>query len=937
MADDEALREALIELEALRRREATALRESNALVNCLSAVATARTPEAALARLLDAIRDSVECAVVAIVGEGEAGGDAKSDDAKIRVATDAALIDTGVPAALLKGRKTRRIVALADVDWWSARDDLPAMGSLVAAPMRLGTGRGALVCFARERDAFSVADAKVLPRLAKVAAQALATLELSRRNAFLAGVIDKSAVSVSVADIRTDGMPLIYVNDAFTALTGYSRDDALGQNCRFLSAEPQDSPVRTALRNAVASASVGEFELRNRRRDGEFFWNRLSLYPIDGEDGAPRFLVATQVDISAEKNAEAARETASRRLRSALSTTSEGFLLLTPEGRIVFANDRYRDFFETQSGGWDDGADFVKAWAGRLRDLGEEEHQVVKASRLHRDELFAGARDKEVTLPDGRVLLMNNRTTTEGGVVSIATNITSLKATERILAQRAAAIDASQDGVAVADDEGRLLYANQSYLQMYGYEHQYELLGKSWRIAFPEDQWERVKREAIPALQEQGSWRAELPGVSKAGDQVLQEVSVTYAPGVGVVCIARDMRQRAKARSERARLIEQLQAAQRQEAIGQLAAGVAHDFNNVLSAITGSASLIEGDLERGRSVADHVERILQAGEQAQGLVKRLLNFGARRSEKSKLDLRDAVGEGVDLLRSGVPPRIELTFQAPDAPIMAQADPTDLMQIILNLGINARDAIGADAGRIAIEVAMMSAPPSVAQVGAVDPEGEYARILVADTGAGMTGDQIDGIFRAYFSTKGDRGTGLGLSVVSTIVRNLGGAIEVASTPGAGSEFAIYYPLAEVAEAGSVRRAAPDVSADLSGRLILICDDNIGVAETHAALLENAGAETAVVDDPRDALEALTEDPDAWDALLTDFDMPHMDGAALATAAKAARADLPVVLCTAFDLHQRSGAVFDGELEKPAEPGALISTLAAAIKAHQTADN
>lgn len=931
MADDEALREALIELEALRRREATALRESNALVNCLSAVATAHDPEAALARLLDAIRDSVECAVVAIVGA------AGVDQAKVRAATDAALIDSDVPAALLKGRKTRRIVALADVDWWSARDDLPEMGSLLAAPLRLETGRGALVCLSRERDAFSAADAKVLPRLAEVAAQALATLELSRRNAFLAGVIDKSAVSVSVADMRTEGMPLIYVNDAFTSLTGYSREETLGQNCRFLSAEPRESPVRTALREAVASASVGEFELRNRRRNGEVFWNRLSLYPIDGEDGLPRFLVATQVDISAEKNAEADRETASRRLRSALSTTSEGFLLLTPEGRIVFANSRYRDFFETTSGGWDEGSDFVGAWAARLSDLGEPEHVILRKARSYRDELFAGARDREVTLPDGRVLLMNNRTTAEGGVVSIATNITSLKATERILAQRAAAIDASQDGVAVADDEGRLLYANQSYLRMYGYEHQYELLGKSWRVVFPEEQWDRIKREAIPALQEHGSWRAELPGVSKTGQEVLQEVSVTYAMGVGVVCIARDMRQRAKARSERARLIEQLQAAQRQEAIGQLAAGVAHDFNNVLSAITGSASLIEGDLERGRPIAGHVDRILQAGEQAQGLIKRLLNFGARRSEKTSCDLRDVIAEGVDLLKSGLPPRVELSYGAPATPVMAQADPTDLMQIILNLGINGRDAIGADTGRINVDLALMAAPPAATQVGAVDPDRKYARISVSDTGAGMTEAQIDGIFRAYFSTKGDQGTGLGLSVVSTIVRNLGGAVAVTSRPGAGSEFVVYYPLSEVAETGTVKASAPVGSADLSGRLILICDDNVGVAETHAALLESAGAETAVVDDPRDALEALTEDTEAWDALLTDFDMPHMDGAALAEAAKAARADLPVVLCTAFDLHMRSGALFDGELEKPAEPGALISTLAAAIKTHKVAED
>ena len=922
MAEDEALREALIELDALRQREATALRESNALVTCLSAVATSPTPEAALANLLKAINDAVECAIVAIIGEVDG-------NAEVLVATDSTLIGLPAPTDLMKGHKPRRVVSLQDANWWPISDEWPEMGSALAAPVSLEGGRGALICLARETDAFSAADARVLPQLAEVAVQALATVELSRRNAFLAGVIDNSAVSVSVADLRLNGTPLIYANDAFTELSGYGREEVLGQNCRFLSAEEPDSPVRASLRKAVETASVGEFELKNRRRDGQIFWNRLSLYPIDGEDGAPRYLVATQVDITSEKDAEAAREMASRRLRSALSTTSEGFLLLNPNGRIVFANNRYRDFFETESGGWDDGADFTKAWAARLTDLGEE-GDTLEAARRYRDALYEGAKDHEVTLPDGRVVLINDRMTTDGGAVSIATNITSLKATERILAQRAAAIDASQDGIAVADDEGRLLYANASYLAMYGYEHQYELLGKSWRTAFAEDQWDRIKREAIPALQTRGAWRAEVPGISKTGDAVLQEVSVTYADGIGVVCIARDMRQRAKARTERARLVEQLQAAQRQEAIGQLAAGVAHDFNNVLSAITGSAALIDADLAKGRPVDGHVDRILQAGVQAQGLIKRLLDFGARRSTRTETDLGGAVVEAVDLLRAGVPQRIDLKLETPEQPITASADATDLIQIILNLGINARDAIGDEVGEIGVRLAMMDERPRRTQVGAVAKDKAYAVISVSDTGAGMSAEQTESIFRAYFSTKGDKGTGLGLSVVSTIVRSLDGAIQVTSEPGKGTAFRIYYPIEAGKQTAKVREIVGDGSADLSGRLILICDDNLGVAETHAALLESAGAETAVVDDPCDALEALTEDPEAWDALLTDFDMPQMNGGELAKAVRAARQDLPIVLCTAYDLHRRSSATFDAELEKPAEPRALILTLAAAIK-------
>ena len=931
MADDEALREALIELDALRKREANALRESNALVRCLSAVTTASDPEAALSSLLEAIKSALACDLVAIIGE-------KNHNVSVVVATDPTMASLDAPAALLKGKRPRRIVSLAKVEWWAMAAGWPAMGSLLSAPVRLDGEKGALLCLSAAEDGFSAADTNIIPRLSEVAAQALATVELSRRNAFLAGVIEGSAASVSIGDLRQEGTPLIYVNDAFTTLSGYHRDEVLGRNCRFLSAEPHDSEVRTALRNAVENAEVGEFELQNIRKNGEAFWNRLSLYPIAGDDGAPRFLVATQVDITAEKNSEAARDAANRRLRSALSATSEGFLLLNPAGRIVIANNRFRDFFETDSTAWAEDTDFADSWTCRLIDLGTDPDVARRDASAYRDALYSNERDSEMVLPDGRIVLIKNRPTAEGGVVSIATDITSMKANQRIMAQRAAAIDASQDGIAVADNDGRLLYANASYLAMYGYDHQYELLGKSWRTAFAEDQWDRIEREAVPALQSSGAWRAEIPGISRDGEPVLQEVSVTFAAGIGVVCVTRDISQRVQARAERLRLVEQLQSAQRQEAVGQLAAGVAHDFNNVLSAITGSAALIEADLRKGHAVGDHVERIQKAGIQAQGLIKRLLNFSGRKPPKNEIDFGNAVQEAFDLLRAGIPHKIKLNLTLPPEKVLVSADPTDLIQIILNLGINARDAIGDKAGQILIALDMNVNAPEKLHVGTFDKTKSYATIRVTDTGLGMDAAQIEKVFKAYYTTKGDGGTGLGLSVVSSVVKGLGGAISISSTPGEGTTFTIYYPTGTAPKTSQPKMPLSLETADLTGKLILICDDNLGVAETHAAILESAGAETAVVEDPRDAVEALREDPDAWDALLTDFDMPHMNGAELAAAARAARADLPIVLCTAYDLHRRSSDVFDVELGKPVLPAALINALVgAAGNGHDNADD
>ena len=178
MANDEALREALIELDALRQREASALRESKALVQCLSAVATAPDPEMALSQLLSAIKSAIGCDLIAIIKE-------TADGASVIVATDRTLIGAKAPTPPLKGKKPRRIVSLSNAAWWSETVGWPAMRSLLSMPVRLDGAKGALLCLATQDDGFSAADANILPRLSEVAAQALATVELTRHKRLL--------------------------------------------------------------------------------------------------------------------------------------------------------------------------------------------------------------------------------------------------------------------------------------------------------------------------------------------------------------------------------------------------------------------------------------------------------------------------------------------------------------------------------------------------------------------------------------------------------------------------------------------------------------------------------------------------------------------------------------------------------------------------------
>lgn len=924
MTDQEALREALIEVDLMRRREAEALRVSNMLLAAMERMTAADAPDAALEALMASAREAIEVEAVAILGP----------DRVIAQSTDPALIGLGFGEQAPDFARPRRIFEL-DPGWCPA-PVVVAYGAMLAVPVPQDGATASVLCLAGARRSFTPADQRLLTRLAGLAGQAIAGLQLSRRNALLAAVIEGSSASVSIADARRTGMPLVYVNAAFERLSGYGRADALGRNCRFLNAEPHWSPVRSALRAAVLAREGGEFELDNRRRDGTMFRNQLTLFPVGGSPGAPDYLVATQIDVTERRRMEEERDLARRRLVSALSAAPNGFLVLDPDGRVVFANRRYRDFFEIGAE-WLPGCAFADLWAARERALGIAD--AARSGQARLAALMAGREDAQEELDDGRILLINDRPLPVGGALSIAVDVTGLKATERLLRQRATAIDAVHDGIAITDTEGRFVYLNPSHCALFGHDGAERLIGCHWSVLYDAANAERLEREVMPELRRSGSWRGEIEGRARDGRSVEQELSLTLLDGVGLVCVTRDTSERRRDERERERLREQLVSAQRQEAVGQLAAGVAHDFNNVLSAISGSAALLLDDLgpDAAPGIAAHAKRIIAGGEAAAQLVRRLLRLGARDGETELIDLRTPLREALDLLRAGVPGRIALRVELPEEPVTVRLKASEVLQVVLNLCINARDAIGPASGEIGLTLAETEIDPDEPgpDLGSLEPGRRYARLSVGDSGCGMTPAQRAEIFRPYFTTKGDAGTGLGLAMVATVVQSAQGAVRVSSIPGEGTRFDIFWPL----EAGAPRLPGPpmETATRLDGRLVLVVDDMPEIVQVIAATLERAGAEVAPCLDPADALEAVRDDPGIWDLVITDFDMPGRDGSKLAGEMRRMAPDLAILLCTALaDWRGRGNArVFDAVLCKPVEPEALLKAAAAAMTARETA--
>ncbi|MEM9139453.1 MAG: PAS domain-containing protein, partial [Pseudomonadota bacterium] len=773
---------------------------------------------------------------------------------------------------------------------------------------------------------------KLLDRMTALAAQALRSIRLSERNSLLAEVIDGSSASISIADAGDPSLPLIYVNEAFEIMSGYKREEVLGINCRFLSIEPPNSPERTRLRTAIRDRVPGVFELRNKRADGVEFWNRLTLYPVQvGRERRP-YLVATQEDITRTREAQTERDAARGQLMSALAGTREGFLLLDEDGVVQVANARFRDFFETKPGQWMPGTRFVDAMAGRLANLGHTPSASQDEAEARLTALAAGTKDREEQLPDGRTLLINDTAIPDGGFVSVATDVTAIKATERRLAERMVAIDAAQDGVAITDEAGEFVYLNPSHVTMFGYERAEELIGQSWTKLYRAATAAYLQEEAMPRLLSDGRWRGDVAGVRRDGSEILQDVSLTRLDGVGLICVTRDISDRVRGEAERAALRDQLALAQRQEAIGQLAAGIAHDFNNVLAVIEGSAHLLQADRGDDPALA-HVQRILSASEQAKGLVARMLNFGARVSQRRRMDLRKPFADAIALVKSGLPGTIQVAIESPPEPVMADVDATEVIQVMLNLAINARDAMGSG-GRIEIHLTTAeTVPEGDPAVGRISAGTSYALIRIQDTGGGIPDAQMSDVFDPYVSTKGDAGTGLGLAVVASIVNGIDGAVFVDSVVGEGSRFDVYWPL-ESRVSDAVAEPLPGRPAQLDGHSIIIVDDDGPVAEIMAAALERAGAETAICTDPRDAIGAIKDDPDHWSLVITDFDMPVMNGADLAETIRQVCPSKAMILCTALpDWQGRarvSADLFRRVLQKPVDPDVLVAAVSSCLE-------
>jgi len=456
------------------------------------------------------------------------------------------------------------------------------------------------------------------------------------------------------------------------------------------------------------------------------------------------------------------------------------------------------------------------------------------------------------------------------------------------------------DCIYTHDLEGRLTSLNPAAVLATGYREE-EILGRSILELIEPRQGERFKEEYLAPLLREGCAQGTIKLISRDGSPRYMEYSCSLVRQEGkeawVSCLGRDVTGRILGERRLKDLEERLRQAQKMEAIGTLAGGVAHDFNNILGAIIGYAELgLDPDQEDERT-NHYLKQIHQAGIRARDLVKQILTF-SRKSEQQliPLDVVPLVKETLKFLRSSLPTTIDIRLENRLEQAVILADPIQIHQILMNLSTNSAQAMREGRGVLEIGLAELELGPT-AEPGLDPPAGRYLELSVVDTGQGMDQATLERIFEPYFTTKEPgEGTGLGLAVVHGIVKSHGGEIRVESRPGQGAAFRIYLPLSqdETSEESEAEEPAP-----LPGQeRILLVDDEKALVDLNSQLLERLGYRVTGLTSSPEALELFSQDPGAFDLVITDQTMPRMTGTEMAKKMMRLRPDLPIILCTGY---------------------------------------
>ena len=587
-----------------------------------------------------------------------------------------------------------------------------------------------------------------------------------------------------------------------------------------------------------------------------------------------------------------------------------------------------------------------RAW---MESIHPEDRERVREAALTRQ--VPGTYDEEYRIlrSDGAVRWIHDRAfpvyDASGQayrVVGVAEDVTERRRTEEAL--RASTerfrryFDLGLIGMAITSPDAGFLEVNDYLCQLLGYERN-ELVGMRWpELTHPDDLAGDVRQFDRVLAGELDGYSLEKRFIRKDGQVVRATIAVRavrrpHGPVDYFVALLQDVTERRNAEEQQRSLEDQLRQAQKMEAVGRLAGGVAHDFNNMLNVILGHADLALRKSSPVDPIRRNLEQIRSAARRSADLTRQLLAFSRRQTIAPRvLDLNARMKGMESLLRRIIGEDVDLEFRLGEGLWPVSMDPSQVDQVVANLAVNARDAMP-DGGRLTVETSNVTLDAAFCRMDADARPGEFLLLAVSDTGCGMDAQTIERAFEPFFTTKPEgKGTGLGLATVYGIARQNGGSVRIHSEVGGGTTVRLYLPRHLGGEAPRPV-AAPPAAPERGSETILLVEDEAQLRELAREILEDLGYHVIVAATPGEAISLCEKHPGRIDLLLTDVVMPVMNGRELSERVRALKPEIKVLFTSGYtaDAIAHHGVLEPGVefLEKPFSLSAVAEKVRAAL--------
>ncbi len=613
-------------------------------------------------------------------------------------------------------------------------------------------------------------------------------------------------------------------------------------------------------------------ELPYTSKWGKNIFLRTILTPILDSTGNVTGCQALMEDFTPRKEAEMSLAESERKLRDIVEHSTNLFYSHTPDHKLTYLSSQTRQFFDCEP------HEAMTEWTNLVSDNPINKEGLEHTNRAIMTGQVQPPYELELTGTKGRIVwaeVHESPVVVDGKVIAIVgslTNITRRKKSELARRRLATAVEQAAEAVVITSPQGIIEYVNPSFERMSGFSRK-EVLGQPTSLLQDYENDPSLYDELQNTLANGRNWSGHLSNRRKDGtiyqeDLTISPVRDSYGKITNFVAIKRDI-------SQEIALQRQLLQAQKMEAIGTLAGGIAHDFNNLLQVTMGFSEILLQDKEESNPEFADLQKIIQAARNGADLVQRLLTFSRKvEPNPTPVRLNHHIRQLGKMLGRTIPKMINIELNLADDLDMINADPTQVEQIIMNLAINARDAMP-DGGTLSLETRNVALDAVFCQKHPGAMPGEFVMFHISDTGHGMDADTLQHLFEPFFTTKElGRGTGLGLAVVYGIVEQHGGYIACESQPGLGTSFRIYLPAMRIEKGPDSEKIA--IMPAVGTETILLVDDEEFVRDLAERILGKAGYTVLTASNGREALEMFRKQKQEISLVILDLIMPEMGG-------------------------------------------------------------